>query len=101
MPFNLNEIVKDVQTFFPMLWAILRGKYKMPWGTFFWAVLCLVYLISPLDLLPDFLPLLGITDDGAFALLVLAMVHRDLVAYRQAKQATENIIEAEVVDPKK
>ncbi len=101
MNFNPMIIFKDVQTFFPMVWAILRGKYKMPWGTFFWAIICLVYLISPIDLLPDVLPLLGITDDGAFILLVLTMLHKDLAAFRQAKQNQENIIEAEVVEPKK
>ena len=101
MNFNPMIIFKDVQTFFPMLWAIVRGKYKMPWGTFFWAIICLVYLISPIDLLPDVLPLLGITDDGAFILLVLTMLHKDLAAFRQAKQNQENIIEAEVVEPKK
>lgn len=101
MNFNPMIIFKDVQTFFPMVWAIVRGKYKMPWGTFFWAIICLVYLISPIDLLPDVLPLLGITDDGAFILLVLTMLHKDLAAFRQAKQNQENIIEAEVVEPKK
>ena len=93
-------IWKDVQTLFPMLWAIVRGKYKMPWGTFFWAVLCLIYVISPVDALPDVLPLLGITDDGAFIVLVLTMVHKDLAAYRKKQQETSNIIEAEIVETK-
>ena len=100
MNFDPTSVLKDFQTFFPMMWAILRGKYKMPWGTFFWAIICLVYLISPIDLLPDVLPLLGITDDGAFALLILAMLHKDLAAYRQAQLDKENIIEAEVIESK-
>lgn len=101
MSFDPSSVFKDFQTFFPMVWAILRRKYKMPWSTFFWAVICLIYLLSPIDLLPDVLPLLGITDDGAFALLILAMLHKDLAAFRQAQAEKENVIETEVIDPKK
>ena len=100
MKMNPLVIWTDVQSFFPMLWAILRRKYKMPWGTFFWALLCLIYVISPVDALPDVLPVLGITDDGAFILLVLTMLHKDLVAYRQERQKEATIIEAEIVDNK-
>ncbi len=100
---NMNEnplaIWLDVKTFFPMLWAIVRGKYKMPWGTFFWAVLCLAYVISPVDVLPDVMPLLGITDDGAFIVLILTMLHKDLAAFRQDRRDKANIIEAEIVSP--
>lgn len=91
----------DVQTFFPMLWAILRGRYKMPWGTFFWALLCLAYVVSPVDVLPDVLPVLGITDDGAFIVLVLTMLHKDLVSFRHKRQEAACIIEAEIVPENK
>ena len=97
MKFSPLAVFKDFASFFPMVWAILRGKYKMPWATFFWALLCLVYIISPIDLLPDVLPVLGITDDGAFVLLVLTMLHKDLEAFRRQKEKTENVIEAEIV----
>ena len=87
MKFSPTVFLKDAATFFPFLWAVLRGKYKMPWGTFFWALLCVVYVISPVDLLPDVLPVLGITDDGAFILLVLTLLHRDLHAFPTAAAA--------------
>lgn len=89
----------DVQTFFPMIWAVLRGKYKMPWGTFFWGLLCLAYILSPIDVLPDVLPVLGITDDGAFIVLVLSMLHKDLVSFRRQREKDACVIEAEIVAP--
>lgn len=105
MKLTPSTIAKDVSTFFPMLWAILRGQYKMPWGTLFWALLSLVYVVSPIDLLPDVMPLLGITDDGAFILLVLSLLHKDLAAFRQTRSQDKTIMEAEVVhkedEPKK
>lgn len=82
-----------------MVWAILRGRWKMPWATLFWALLCLVYVVSPIDLLPDVMPVLGITDDGAFILLVLALVHKDLEAFRAARKNVKDILPAEVSRP--
>lgn len=100
MAVNPLNFITDLQTFFPMVGDILRGRYKMPWSTFFWALLCAVYVCSPIDILPDVMPILGITDDGAFIVLVLTMLHKDLVAYRRSLNLTEEIIEAEVVENK-
>lgn len=97
MKFNPIQLFTDLTSFFPMMWAVVRGKFKMPWGTFFWAVLCLVYVISPVDLLPDVLPLLGIADDGAFILLVLSLLHNDIQRFRAERTKNEDIIEAEVI----
>lgn len=101
MKFNPVKVFSDFADFFPMCWAVLRGKFKMPWGTFFWALLCLVYLISPIDLLPDVLPVLGITDDGAFILLVLSLLHRDLETFRLSRKQQDEVIEAEIVPEEK
>ena len=89
---------KDVKTFFAMARAIFRRQYKMPWRTFIWAVVFLIYLVSPLDLLPDALLPLGIADDGAFLLFVLSLLHKDLDTFRQSSIHKEDAIEAEVVD---
>lgn len=78
--------------------SIVQGKYKMPWKTFFWVALCAVYFLSPIDLLPDILPVLGFADDGAFILFVLLLIHKDLEDFRRANQQQDTIIEAEVVN---
>ena len=90
-------VIRDIGTFFPMCWAILRGQYKMPWGTLLWGILWVIYLISPIDTFPDGIPILGITDDGAFAALVLMKIHRDLEAFRQSREQRRVILDAEVV----
>lgn len=84
-----------------MVWAILRGKWKMPWNTLFWAVLCVVYLLSPVDFLPDVMPLIGITDDGAFILLVLTLVHKDVQAFRAARNKNSAQAPSLPTDPTK
>ncbi len=81
---NPGETAGYVRTLFSMAWAVLRGKYKFPWISVLSTIVCIIYVVSPVDLLPDVMPLLGITDDGAFILLVLALWKKDLSAYRKA-----------------
>ena len=99
MKFNPIQLLTDLPTVFPMMWAVLRGKFKMPWSTLFWTLLCFVYVLSPVDILPDVLPLLGIADDGAFILLVLSLLHNDVQRFRLQRQKDENVIEAEIIRP--
>lgn len=73
-----------------MLLAIVKGRFPMPWKTFFTALLCAVYVISPADFLPDVLPLLGIADDATFVLLVLAMIKKDIARFRAGQVQTKD-----------
>ena len=95
-----TTIFTDVRTFFAMARAIVKGQYKMPWKTFVWGVVCAVYFLSPIDVLPDIVPLLGFADDGAFVVFVLLLIHQDLQNFRQVQAQQENVIEAEIVDDK-
>lgn len=72
----------------------------MPWKTFFLALICAVYFLSPIDMLPDIVPLLGFADDGAFIVFVLLLVHQDLQTFRQHQIQEKDIIEAEIVENK-
>ncbi len=58
---------------FAMLWALLRGDARHLWQALRHPLqprwlkpavgLMLLYLLSPIDLLPDFIPVLGLVDD--------------------------------------
>jgi len=47
----------------------------------------ILYFLSPIDLIPDYLPLLGIADDVAIATLVAAYLHRKATEYMVGKGA--------------
>lgn len=57
-----------------LVWAMLRDP-RAPAAAKLTAVLAVLYVVSPFDLVPDLVPILGWLDDGvvAFVLLKLAM----------------------------
>lgn len=74
---------EDIETFFVMLKATLSGKYKMSLGAYLWPVAFVLYLLSPIDMIPDFLvPLLGFGDDAAFFLFVTYRLRKEVKNYR-------------------
>ena len=86
--------MKDILTFFAMTKDIMRRRYPMPWKTFLLTVFCVFYFVSPIDLFPDVLPILGITDDITFILLVLAVIRKELDKYRATlTPPTHNVID--------
>ncbi|HET7178492.1 MAG TPA: DUF1232 domain-containing protein [Chryseosolibacter sp.] len=49
--------------------AYALGNYRqIPWKTILLVVAAIIYFVNPLDLIPDVVPLTGLTDD--FAVLV-------------------------------
>ena len=101
MNFNPLSLLSDLKTLPFMLRAIIKGQYKMPWGTLVWVLVCAVYFLSPIDALPDIIPLLGFADDGAFLIFVLLLVHADLSTFRLQQKKESTILEAEVVNEEK
>lgn len=77
---EILRLIPDVVRLVPRLAA----DPSVPWGTRIWLGALLVYLLLPIDLVPDFLPVIGVLDDALIAALVLryAIRHagRDAVA---------------------
>ena len=75
-----------VQTFFKMLGDYLNGSYReVPFATIAAIVGALAYLICPIDVILDFLPVVGFLDDAAVIALCLKRVRADIAAYRDLK----------------
>ena len=55
---------------------LLMGDDRVPTYVKIIPILLLIYLTSPIDLVPDFIPVLGYLDDIVIALLALALIIR-------------------------
>ncbi|PSQ93904.1 MAG: hypothetical protein BRD53_07630 [Bacteroidetes bacterium SW_7_64_58] len=74
----LLELVRDAQ----------EGRYRaVPVWTLSAVGFALLYVLNPLDLVPDALPLLGLIDDAAVVSACLSLVEQDLRDYQAWKQS--------------
>lgn len=59
--------------------AYALGQYReVPWKTLLLIVAAIIYFVNPLDLVPDLLPLTGLTDDFAVLLWVYNSVGNEI-----------------------
>jgi uncharacterized membrane protein YkvA (DUF1232 family) len=75
---------------FKLLIAVVKdywnGRYrKIPFWTIAAIVAALLYVLNPLDLIPDFIPLVGQIDDAAVVAACLLLVRQDLHKYKRWK----------------
>lgn len=68
-----------------LLWLVLRdtvkGDYRLPWKGIAALAAAALYVISPFDLVPDFLGPLGFTDDALLVALTWGLMKRQLIEY--------------------
>lgn len=88
----LQKVWDDLLTLTRLLraWA-RRGYTAVPWQTLVAVTAALIYFINPFDLIPDFLPTLGLVDDATLIGLVVASIREDLSRFRawERKQSSE------------
>ena len=59
---KLKERAKKLKTDVPAVFLALKRK-ETPWFAKILAAIVVVYALSPVDLIPDFIPILGYLDD--------------------------------------
>lgn len=71
-----------------MIGDTLTGEYKqVPFGTIAAIVGTLLYLLSPIDLIPDFIPVIGFLDDAAVLGACLKLTRFDVAQYKKYLKA--------------
>ena len=90
----LKKYWDDVCDVFALLKDRVTGKYtETPWSTIAALTGALLYVLSPLDVIPDFIPFVGFVDDAAVFGFVLVMAKDDLIRYREWRKIQQNTID--------
>jgi uncharacterized membrane protein YkvA (DUF1232 family) len=82
-----KERARELATAIPNLLVLFRRLLRdprVPRGSKIWLVVAMIWIASPIDLVPEFIPVLGPADDVIVAALVLRHVlrrtHRSVLA---------------------
>ncbi|MCD6364426.1 MAG: DUF1232 domain-containing protein [Planctomycetes bacterium] len=80
---SLKDVWDDLMTFFRLLRAWIKREYTdVSWETILKIIAAFIYFIMPFDLIPDFIPGVGYTDDVSVIAWVARSVHKDVQASR-------------------
>ncbi len=84
---QLEKVWDYLQLFFSIVKDYINGTYKeIPLKTIVSIVASLLYLISPIDFIPDFIPGIGFIDDVFVIGLVISSATSDLDKYKEWKE---------------
>jgi len=82
----LGKYLASVKVFFSLIKDYFNDEYtEVPWWTIAAIVTALLYVFSPIDLIPDVIPGIGLVDDALVIAACLTMVEQDLENYKQWK----------------
>ena len=82
----LGRFINDAKLLLSVVKDYWSGKYrKIPWWAISAIVFTLLYVLSPVDLIPDFIPVVGLLDDAAVMGLCLYLLEQELQHYKEWK----------------
>lgn len=79
---RLRAMFGSLSALLRLVRAWVNGSYRVvPWKSLVMAVGGLIYFVLPLDIFPDFIPLLGFFDDAAVIAYIVRTIQQDLDAF--------------------
>lgn len=88
----LGEYAQDIALLFGIIRDYINGSYRqVPVGTIVGALACVIYFVSPIDVIPDFLPVVGQLDDVGVIIWAVKSLHDDLQEYKKWLEEDEGV----------
>lgn len=79
---KVQEALEPIMVFKRMIQAHRKGQFKVSKKTLGLIVLGLVYFITPLDIIPDFLPIIGFADDLSVLIAIYQSVKHEVEEFK-------------------
>ena len=89
----IGPVVDDIVTMVEVVDSYVKKEYtNIPWISIVTIVCVLIYILSPIDLIPDVLPIIGYVDDVAVVFFALKLVGVDLNKYRKWQEENRQVV---------
>ncbi|MEQ8241223.1 MAG: YkvA family protein [Cyclobacteriaceae bacterium] len=80
---EIGTLIRQLNLMIRMVKAYFNGEYRsFSYKTIVMFVFSLVYFITPVDFIPDFIPGLGFTDDLSILYMVIKSFSQDIEKYQ-------------------
>ena len=83
---NLKDKAKDFLLLIDMVKDYFKGEFDISKVNLAIIIGCIIYVISPIDAAPDFIPFVGWLDDGTVVAFVLASISAIIEEYKLLKK---------------
>lgn len=85
---TIVPIVGNALSYIPVMISMIRSYVRkeyteIPIGSIISMISVLIYFVSPVDIIPDFLPVVGYLDDAAVVAACIKLVKSDIDDYKQ------------------
>jgi uncharacterized membrane protein YkvA (DUF1232 family) len=87
-----KSFVSKIPVLFRMLMASLKGQYKPGIKNLFIFTFLIIYVLSPIDLIPDFLVGIGFLDDLTIAFFAISKLFKEVDKYLEWEKQNHNTI---------
>ena len=96
---GLGKILSNVPILIDLVRAYIRKEYtNLPLGTIISIVGGLIYVLSPIDAIPDLLPMVGYLDDATVIAGIINLVGNDIAEYKAWLDSKNPVEKAEVIE---
>ena len=97
----VSKSLRQIKEYVPLLVSLVKSCFKkeynhIPTGTIIGVVGALIYFLSPIDIVFDFIPGLGYVDDATVLLFCIMSMKSDLDDYKKWKELNADVIDVEV-----
>lgn len=84
---EFDQFMLKIGTALRMLKAYKNKEYsQLPWKSILMLTAGLIYFVMPLDLVPDFIPVLGLLDDASIMVWIFSSLRKDIEAFELWEQ---------------
>lgn len=86
----IGTVFQDIPLACYMIYDYVHKEYtEVPLASIVMLTAAILYVVSPFDLIPDVIPIIGQLDDAAVFGLAMTAVHNDIMAYEEWRTLQE------------